>query len=69
MWVPKLPNVQRSYDNLMATSDLTVRSPINENGRSRIFLGVHFIFDDRAGRALGEQVAQHIWDNFLRPVG
>lgn len=64
----ELPDVRRSYDNLIATSDLAIRSPINENGRSRIFLGVHFIFDDRAGRALGEQVADHIWPNFLRPV-
>ena len=64
----ELPSVRRSYDNLMATSDPAVRSPINENGRSRIFLGVHFRFDDHAGRALGEQIADHIWPNFLRPV-
>ena len=64
----ELPNVERSYVNLNATSDPAVRSPINENGRSRIFLGVHYNFDDRAGRALGEQLADYIWPNFLRPV-
>lgn len=41
---------------------------IDENGTSRIFLGVHWRQDDTRGRALGQQVADYIWDNFLRPT-
>jgi membrane-associated phospholipid phosphatase len=47
----------------------TFQSAINENGQSRIFLGVHFQFDNTQGRTLGQQVADHIWPNFLRPIG
>lgn len=41
---------------------------IEENGRSRIYLGVHWEFDNSRGRTLGQQVADRIWPDFLRPV-
>ena len=31
-----------------------------ENGRSRVYLGVHFFFDDLVGQDLGVEVAQYI---------
>jgi hypothetical protein len=55
----EVPN-ERQFANINAAKD--------ENGRSRIYLGVHFEFDNREGKALGEQVASLVWDNFLRPI-
>jgi membrane-associated phospholipid phosphatase len=37
----------------------------DENGRSRVFLGVHWSFDDQEGQTLGQRVADHIWDRSL----
>lgn len=51
----------RSYASLQAA--------IEENGQSRIYLGVHWQFDNTRGQTLGQQVADYIWDNFLRPIG
>jgi hypothetical protein len=41
---------------------------IAENGQSRIYLGVHWQFDNVQGQALGKEVADYIWGNFLRPI-
>lgn len=56
----ELPGVERIYN--------TFTQAINENGRSRIYLGVHWNFDDTRGRTLGQKVTDHIWPDFLRPV-
>lgn len=39
-----------------------------ENGRSRIFLGIHWAQDDLLGRAVGASVADFVFQNVLRPV-
>ncbi len=50
----------RSYTSFSEAQD--------ENGRSRILLGVHWRFDDQEGQTLGQRVADHIWDRrLLRP--
>lgn len=41
---------------------------INENSESRIFLGVHWRRDHTQGTPLGQQVADYVWDRFLRPT-
>ena len=56
----ELPGVVRTYDNF--------GQAIDENGRSRIYLGIHWNFDDEAGRVIGQQVAQHVAGNFLQPI-
>jgi PAP2 superfamily len=38
-----------------------------ENARSRIYLGVHYQFDADDGTATGYNIANHIYNNYLRP--
>jgi len=39
-----------------------------ENGQSRIYLGIHYSFDKVEGIAMGRQVANYVYDNVLKPV-
>ena len=39
-----------------------------ENGQSRIYLGIHWAFDKTAGIAQGRQVADLVFDSILRPA-
>lgn len=47
----------------------TFTRAIAENGQSRIYLGVHWQFDNTRGQALGQRVADETFNNFLRPLG
>lgn len=40
-----------------------------ENGQSRIYLGIHWAFDKTEGIASGNRIANFVFDNFLRPRG
>jgi hypothetical protein len=55
----ELPSVTRSFDRF---SDAAV-----ENARSRIYLGVHWSFDDSEGQELGRQIADWTFDHALQP--
>ncbi|MFN0058569.1 MAG: vanadium-dependent haloperoxidase [Planctomycetota bacterium] len=55
------PGVFRTYD--------TFSEAAIENGRSRIFLGVHFSFDADDAYVAGTSLGNHVVANFLRPVG
>lgn len=50
------PGVNRTYPNFTAAE--------LENGRSRIYMGVHYTFDNVNGIALGRNVAQEVFSNF-----
>jgi hypothetical protein len=56
----EMPGVTRSFASFSQAED--------ENGRSRIYMGVHWNFDDIEGRALGSQIAGWVSANHFQPV-
>jgi membrane-associated phospholipid phosphatase len=54
-----LPGVYRSYTSLSGCAD--------EVGMSRIYCGIHFQFDNRAGKLCGQKIAQFVSANYLLP--
>lgn len=52
------PRVERTYTSLSQAAE--------ENGQSRIYLGIHWSFDKEQGIALGGQIADWIYDRFLQ---
>lgn len=55
-----LPGVTRMYHSLAACAD--------EVGMSRIYGGIHFRFDNTAGKASGRKIADHVVSNHLLPL-
>ncbi len=53
------PRIPRSFPSLSAAEE--------ENGQSRIYLGIHWEFDKTAGIAQGRQVADFVWSNAFQP--
>jgi len=53
------PGVTRSYTGFWAAAD--------EEGRSRVYGGIHFTFDVTAGQELGRRVADYVLGNVLQP--
>jgi hypothetical protein len=53
------PLVERSYQNLSQADE--------ENGMSRIYLGIHWRFDKTQGMSQGRAIANRIFDTTLRP--
>ena len=53
------PVVERSFSTLSQAEE--------ENGQSRIYLGIHWAFDKTEGIAQGRRVADHVFKNILRP--
>ena len=54
------PYMPRSFSTLSQAED--------ENGQSRIYLGIHWHFDKTAGINLGERVADYVFDHTFLPV-
>ncbi len=54
------PLVPRSFSSLSEAEE--------ENGQSRIYLGVHWVFDKTEGIALGRRVADYVFENAFVPV-
>jgi hypothetical protein len=54
------PVVMRSFDSFSQAAE--------ENGQSRIYIGVHWQFDKVEGIKLGTEVADYVFQNFLRPT-
>jgi hypothetical protein len=55
------PVVTRSFTSFSQAAE--------ENGQSRIYLGIHWSFDKVQGILLGDRIADYVFNNFLRPVG
>jgi len=53
------PIVERSFSSLSQAEE--------ENGQSRIYLGIHWSFDKTEGIAQGRLVADYVFKNILRP--
>lgn len=53
------PRLPRSFSSLSQAEE--------ENGQSRIYLGIHWSFDKSAGIAQGRQIADHIFTNVFTP--
>jgi len=53
-----LPEVTRPFATFSAASE--------ENGRSRIYGGIHYQFSNLAGQTLGASVAQYVFNHALR---
>ena len=53
------PLVPRSFSSLSQAEE--------ENGQSRIYLGIHWSFDKTAGIAQGRQVGNYVFDHMFRP--
>jgi membrane-associated phospholipid phosphatase len=54
------PVLTRSFDSFSDAAE--------ENGQSRIYLGIHWTFDKVEGIALGTSVADYVFHHFLRPT-
>jgi hypothetical protein len=54
------PLVPRSFSSLSQAEE--------ENGQSRIYLGIHWIFDKTEGIAQGRRVADYVFENVFTPV-
>jgi membrane-associated phospholipid phosphatase len=56
-----LPGVTRSFNSFSAAAE--------EAGQSRIYGGIHWQFDNQVGLSSGRTLAEHVFFNFLTPVG
>ncbi|MEX2140495.1 MAG: PEP-CTERM sorting domain-containing protein [Pirellulales bacterium] len=56
----EMVGITRSFDSFSQASE--------ENGRSRVYMGVHWNFDDTEGRALGGQIADWVSQNHFQAV-
>jgi hypothetical protein len=58
---PSLPGIERSFQGFSQASD--------EAAVSRIYAGQHFRYDEDAGRALGDQVGDFVFERILGRAG
>jgi hypothetical protein len=54
------PLLPRSFETLSEAEE--------ENGQSRIYLGIHWSFDKTEGIAQGRRVADYVFENAFEPV-
>lgn len=54
------PLIPRTFSSLSEAEE--------ENGQSRIYLGIHWSFDKTEGISMGNQVADHVMSNAFQPV-
>jgi hypothetical protein len=52
----------------MPRSFSTLSQAEEENGQSRIYLGIHWRFDKTAGIAQGRKIADYVFNHAFRPI-
>ncbi len=57
----ELPGVYRTYHGFSAA--------VEENGQSRIYLGIHWSFDKTEGIATGDSIANYVFQHAFTPAG
>lgn len=57
---PSVPGVTRTFNSFSSAA--------LENGRSRVYLGVHYQWDADAAYVSGTQLADYVFANFLKPL-
>lgn len=57
----ELPGVSRHYNSFEEASV--------ENAMSRVYLGVHWLFDCTRGLATGKKIADRVWQTQMQPAG
>jgi hypothetical protein len=68
------PGMQRSFDNFIQSGDPATfnlgqeSSPEGEIAASRIYLGIHWIFDQRGGMVLGRDIADYVSGHAFQAV-
>jgi hypothetical protein len=55
------PVITRSFDSFSQAAE--------ENGQSRIYLGIHWSFDKTQGIICGDHIADYVFEHLLRPHG
>jgi hypothetical protein len=53
------PLIPRSFSSLSQAEE--------ENGQSRIYLGIHWAFDKTEGIAQGRKIANHVFNHAFQP--
>ena len=57
---PSVEGVKRTFNSFSSAA--------LENGRSRVYLGVHYQWDADAAYISGTELADYVFDNFLKPI-
>jgi hypothetical protein len=55
------PGVYETFNSFSAAAE--------QNGQSRIYLGIHYIFDKTDGIAEGDSVGNYVYQNVMKPFG
>ena len=66
-----IAGMARSFDKFTQEGIIDIgleNSPEGENATSRIYLGVHWIFDQRDGNYLGNEIAEYVFANRFQAV-
>jgi hypothetical protein len=53
------------YPSQAAACNQILAEDLEENGQSRIYLGIHFAFDKNDGIAQGERIGNYVFSNVL----
>jgi hypothetical protein len=57
----EVPGVDHTFNSFSAASI--------QNAMGRIYLGIHFIFDETSGVAEGNAAGNYVYQNVMQPLG